>query len=393
MTSEFLTCVICGQIGQGNHFGVFSCRACAAFFRRAADSKWSTMKCMSKHCDGKSYHCKPCRLKRCHTAGMDISKFQHDRDGRQLVPTNRKRKIPETIESILGKPNFIHPSDPAPTFRPYVDLSALIAQAMDILQKGPPTPIIAKNHLKKLNFAESCMRRTENQRKMELITKKEVMSFWEYNLLTTAKWLTHFDKFQELDHEMKIKVLFAVWHVWGRLDKLVGTALYRIRNKEAKKVDRLAGNGIITDMIDVKTDSEWMSNYPIEKLRYFLDGVRICDLFPMIDEIQILEITETELSFMFAQLCFQYASSRFGGKISEIMEGFLEILSNDLHSYYIEDCKMPRYSGRLSKLLKINKEILENVREYRSRAEIAKVFNVFNLSFSHPEMFRDTGYV
>lgn len=354
---------------------------------------------MSRHCDGKAYHCKPCRLKRCHAAGMDISKFQHDRDGRQLVATNRKRKIPETIETVLGKPHFvlINPSDPSDPIlkreRPYVDLSWLISQAMDILRTGPPTPIIAKNYLQKMNFGESCMRRVDTHRKFELITKKEVMSFWEYNLLATAKWLTHFDKFQELDHELKLQILFAVWHVWGRLDKLVGTALYRSRNANAKKVDRLAGNGIITDMIDVKTDSGWMSSYPIEKLRYFLDGVRICDLFPLIDELQTMNISETELSFMLAHLCFQYASNRFGGKIAEIMEHFLEVLSNDLHDYYVEEKLMPRYSARLGKMLKINKDILENVRMYRSRAVVAKVFDVFNLSFSHPDMFRDTGYV
>uniref|UniRef100_A0A1I7V233 NR LBD domain-containing protein n=1 Tax=Caenorhabditis tropicalis TaxID=1561998 RepID=A0A1I7V233_9PELO len=95
---------------------------------------------------------------------------------------------------------------------------------------------------------------------------------------------------------------------------------------------------------------------------------------------------------MLAQLCFQYAANRFGGEISKTMEGFIEILSNDLHDYYVNERNMSRYSGRLGKLLKINKEILENVRMYRSRGEVARVFDVFNLEFSHPEMFKDTGY-
>ncbi|KAF1752987.1 hypothetical protein GCK72_019542 [Caenorhabditis remanei] len=394
--TDFLTCLICGQVGQGKHFGVFSCRACAAFFRRAADSKWSRMKCLSKHCNGKSYHCKPCRLKRCYDMGMDITKFQHDCDGRQLIPSNRKRKIPDSIEIVLGKPHFLlmNPmGEELKEKKPYVDLSFLISQASDIFKMGPPAPVLATSYLQKLNYGESCMRRTENRRKLDMITRKEVVSFWEYNLITTAKWLTYFDKFQELDHDLKMQVLFAVWHVWGRLDKLMGTALYRIRNKEANKADRLAGNGIITDMVDVKTDAEWMSSYPIEKLRYFLDGVRISDLFPLIDELQTLDITETELSFMLAHLCFQYAANRLGGKLADILEGFVEVLSQDIHKYYVEEKLMPRYAGRLSKLLKINKEILENVREYRSRAQVARVFGVFKLKFSHPEIFRDTGYV
>lgn len=96
---------------------------------------------------------------------------------------------------------------------------------------------------------------------------------------------------------------------------------------------------------------------------------------------------------MLAQLCFQYAATRFGGKIAEVMEKFMDILSNNLHDYYIQEKMMPRYSGRLTKLLKINTAILENIRNYRTRADIAKVFDVFNLEFSHPEMFFDTGFI
>ncbi|CAP35444.1 Protein CBG17903 [Caenorhabditis briggsae] len=125
--------------------------------------------------------------------------------------------------------------------------------------------------------------------------------------------------------------------------------------------------------------------------RFFLDGMRGLDLLHLIDEIQSLDLTETELTFMLAHLCFQYVASRYGGKMSEVMEQFLGELSNDLHEYYTKDRMMIRYSGRLMKLLRINKEILENIRLYRGRAEVAKVFDVFHLDFSHPEMFRDTG--
>ncbi|CAL2044018.1 unnamed protein product [Caenorhabditis brenneri] len=397
--SEGPPCEICGQNGQGNHFGVISCRACAAFFRRAADSKWSTMACLSKHCDGKTYHCKPCRLRKCREVGMDTSKFQHDRDALRIATVTRKRKLPQTVEFFFGKPHFVLfcPLDPTnPTKKKientYVDLSLLISQAMDILNLGAEKPLVAKNSLQKLSYGYNCMKRTDELKRLTVVTQKEVTTFWEFHMLTTAKWLTYFDSFQELDQELKTKILFAVWHVWGRLDKLMATALYRNNNKEAKKSERVIGNGVVTDTDSVLNDSRWMSRYPTEQLRYFLDGIRGFDLFHIIDELQVLDPTETELTYMLAHLCFQYVASRFGGKISEVMEGFLEVLSNDLHNYYVQDRMAPRYSGRLMKMLRINKEILENIRLYRGRAEVAKVFEVFNLDFSHPEMFRDTGF-
>ncbi|KAF1752984.1 hypothetical protein GCK72_019539 [Caenorhabditis remanei] len=391
-------CEICGQAGQGNHFGVISCRACAAFFRRAADSKWSKMQCLSKHCDGKIYHCKPCRLKKCRLVGMDTSKFQHDRDALQIA-VSRKRKLPQTVEIICGKPHFVLfcPFGPSESIKnkkenTFVDLSFLVSQAMDIMKEGAESPLIAKNGLHKLNYGYNCMKRTEEMKRITIVTRKEVTSFWEYHFLTTAKWLTYFDKFQDLDQNLKMEILFAVWHVWGRLDKLMATALYRERNKDAKWTERVIGNGMLTDTINVSTDSMWMSSYPTDQLRYFLDGIRGVDLFHLIEELQNLDLTETELTFMLAHLSFQYVSTRFGGKISEVMEGFLEELSNDLHNYYTQERMMIRYSGRLMRLLRINKEILENIRVYRGRAEVAKVFDVFNLQFSHPEMFIDTGF-
>ncbi|CCD73117.1 Nuclear Hormone Receptor family [Caenorhabditis elegans] len=400
-TTSCPPCIICGQNGQGHHFGVISCRACAAFFRRAADSKWSRMKCLSKYCDGKTYHCKPCRLKKCRDVGMDVSKFQHDRDALQIVHPNRKRKLAQLADPIFSEPNFVFffPQDredlKLKKKNTYVDLSLLVSQAMEIIKTGPETPLVAKNQLQKLNFGFNCMKHTgiANFQRIHLVTRKEVTGFWEYHMLASAKWLTYFDEFQQLDQDVKRKILFGVWHVWGRLDKLMGTALFRIKNKEASLSDRVVGNGIVTDMNCVVAETKWMSRLPVQQLRYFIDGIRAWDLFPLIDELQALDITETELSFMLAQLCFQYAATRFGGKIAEVMEKFMDILSNNLHDYYIQEKMMPRYSGRLTKLLKINTAILENIRNYRTRADIAKVFDVFNLEFSHPEMFFDTGFI
>nr|AAR11987.1 nuclear receptor NHR-128 [Caenorhabditis elegans] len=69
-------CEICGQKTSGRHFGVMSCRSCAAFFRRAATWKTERADCKKENCQiferGK-FSCKVCRLKRCLEVGMDAS--------------------------------------------------------------------------------------------------------------------------------------------------------------------------------------------------------------------------------------------------------------------------------------------------------------------------------
>ncbi|PIC25028.1 hypothetical protein B9Z55_018118 [Caenorhabditis nigoni] len=366
------SCEVCGQAGHGLHFGVNSCRACAAFF---------------------SYHCKPCRLKKCRAVGMSTSNFQHGRDAVQIYTNSfsRKRKLPQTVELLSGKPHFVLFHSSTLKTKTYVDMSLLMSQAIDIFKFGAEKPLVAKNGLLKLSYGYDCIKKREERQTIEKVTRKEITNFWEHHVLTTAKWLTYFDSFDRLEMDFKMDILKAVWHVWGRLDKMVATALYRTNNKDAKLSEKIIGNGVLTDISLVRVDSNWMSRYSTEQLSYFLNGMRGLDLLHLIDEIQNLDLTETELTFMLAHLCFQYVASRYGGKMSEIMEEFLGELANDLHDYYTKDRMMIRYSGRLMKLLRINKEILENIRLYRGRAEVAKVFDVFHLDFSHPEMFRDTG--
>ncbi|CAI2352560.1 unnamed protein product [Caenorhabditis sp. 36 PRJEB53466] len=389
------SCMICGMNGQGNHFGVVSCRACAAFFRRTADSKWSRMKCLSRHCDGKTYHCKPCRLKRCRDVGMDPSKFQHNRDA---LMTSRKRKLPQTLEHFVGTPHFVLFCSSASDLesgqqKTFVDLSILVSKAIEIMRMGPPTPIYAKNPLEKLGNGMNSLKMRPEHKKLDRITRIEIAGIWEFHLLTVAKWIVNFDKFQVLEPDLKLKILFAMWHVWGRLDKLMATAQYRERDENAKETERVFGNGLVKDMVTFDGDATWMTNCPLDTIGYFLDGICVWDLYSVIEQLIELKLSETELTFMLAQLSFEYVGARFGGAIREMMDAFQAELSDNLHDYYLNERNMVRYSGRLMQMLRINKEIQENIRKYRPRAEVAKIFDVFKLDFSHPDMFKDTGFV
>ena len=74
----------------------------------------------------------------------------------------------------------------------------------------------------------------------------------------------------------------------------------------------------------------------------------------IINSIMKLDPTDIELTYMFAQLCFEYAGKRYPGEIQKITDHFQQILSNDLHDYYINDQKRERYFFRLNELMKVN---------------------------------------
>ncbi|UMM33549.1 hypothetical protein L5515_006982 [Caenorhabditis briggsae] len=383
--SPIRNCLVCGtENNHGNHFDVQCCRACAVFFRRRAGTKYTKLQCQSIHCDVNSKLCKPCRLRRCYAVGMNIDKFQHNRD-----PLKTIQKIPETFSTFIGHlVIFCIPDDFCK--KTFVDLNELMKKASEIFVSGAETPYCGNSQLKKLTIASSF---SKDCKMFKTLTYGEMSFFWEYYFLRTAKWLTYFDEFQTIPHTMKLQLLSSIWHVFGRLDKMLSTASARKRKICQNNRMWAMSNGIIMDLDRTKVDLTHLTKYPQEQVFYFLNSIAVFDLASEIEKLGELNITDMEFNFMLAQLVFSYAGKRFQGDVMNICDRFLEVLSDDLHNYYVNETKMTRYSGRLSQLMQINNAIQNDIWKNRPRGELAALFNVFTVQFSHPDMFIDTGLV
>ncbi|CAB3399121.1 unnamed protein product [Caenorhabditis bovis] len=83
MTIEKNLCSVCGEDGNGVHFGAETCRACAAFFRRSVALN-KQYKCRgSGNCEVLSTVrcvCRSCRLAKCFAVGMKREGVQRHRD-------------------------------------------------------------------------------------------------------------------------------------------------------------------------------------------------------------------------------------------------------------------------------------------------------------------------
>lgn len=97
------TCKICFQRADGIHFAVYSCRACAAFFRRTVIMKLEyTCKEQGKCTVEKSHRnlCRSCRYTRCLNEGMQIELVQYQRDS-----IGKKKSASKTPVDALFTPN------------------------------------------------------------------------------------------------------------------------------------------------------------------------------------------------------------------------------------------------------------------------------------------------
>ncbi|CAL2043270.1 unnamed protein product [Caenorhabditis brenneri] len=332
------------------------------------------------------YYCKSCRLKKCFEKGMETKKFQNSRD-----PISSTRTRPPSLASFLGRPEFILACEPDKVcnIKTVIDVSYLIDKAMKILDQKQdfPTPYIFENSLERITLAME--RRRQPKRKLRNITKVgklEAMLFWEQSFVAAAEWFAGFSEFVELEMNVKIEILTSSWLLFGCLERLAKSAEF-CKSQLLGYNEFVCSDGATVIFDKVKVDWSWCTNYSMEQLRGFLTPNIEKHWRTPVETLMKLEPSNIELNFMLLQLCLHEAGKRNQGKVLEATDHLLQIQADNLHDYYTKQLKMPYYSGRLAKLMKVNQAIQADVRERKERSLIGKLFNLFTVEYSHPEMF------
>ena len=106
-------CLICGDRASGIHFGVLTCEACKAFFRRTDLSSSSvSVACSPIRCSitvGSRNLCPSCRYEKCQRLGMDRNNVIFGKPRRQQRTTEEDQRTErflserfERLKSILA---------------------------------------------------------------------------------------------------------------------------------------------------------------------------------------------------------------------------------------------------------------------------------------------------
>ncbi|KAM4566183.1 estrogen-related receptor gamma [Odontesthes bonariensis] len=103
-------CLVCGDFASGYHYGVASCEACKAFFKRTIQGNIEYSCPVMNECEitkRRRKACQACRFQKCLQAGMMREGVRLDRvrGGRQKY----KRRV-ETGLSFYAKPSYSHPT-------------------------------------------------------------------------------------------------------------------------------------------------------------------------------------------------------------------------------------------------------------------------------------------
>lgn len=101
--SQTEECSVCGDVADGYHYGVLSCRGCNAFFRRAITYGLTFTCRRDGNCrvdKNARCACRACRLKKCEKVGMDRRAVQPRRDsGNDHNKTESDSSLSESAKS------------------------------------------------------------------------------------------------------------------------------------------------------------------------------------------------------------------------------------------------------------------------------------------------------
>ncbi|EFO95019.1 hypothetical protein CRE_09171 [Caenorhabditis remanei] len=295
-----------------------------------------------------------------------FSDFQYNRDAMLAESTS---SITPSISYFVGRPEFLLFCDSGMSthFTPknVLDVQYLISEASRLLNQGCESPIFAENQLKKLTIGFNFVRLdTENVKTFEKVGQTEFMDVIEYYFLTTTKWILHFEEFQKLDRSIQVRLSLllasthlmtlvqTIWYVWIKIHKCVSTIAYRKAHPNVCSTYKVLRNHVL-DRKKGGLDTSWISDFPEEYVSKYMLSQHMYD-FDIMNIIEQLDLSDVELTYMFAQICFEYAGKRFPGEIQNITDHFQQILSNDLHEFYVTDQRRNRYSHRLNELMKVN---------------------------------------
>ncbi|CAP25547.1 LOW QUALITY PROTEIN: Protein CBG04928, partial [Caenorhabditis briggsae] len=360
-------CKICGYPGHGVHFGVITCRACAAFFRRfvVMNLQYSCVKsevrCSLDRIRRSS--CRHCRFQKCLQMGMKADKVQWNRDTNAHyteIDQHEKRELSWTSEPSISQSNQSFSETEVAGKISYYDDLDFSFQSQNSIQEEVYRIFSFKienpHSLKPLfKFTEGLKRIREHQKtndiKIEFEFSLESLALhWKKQAKNTAYLMTHSLNFQNLELSQKMKKFRKCWKSLYRLERILVSVEIFGDDCVTKKVRIQFENGIKL-FYQGYSSSNPKSKCSFSLSRYFKKYANRL-LNEVANPLIPLKLTLEEKSFLILTFLWTLGNFKLSMTYLNKSNDFLDEISDELHEYYrmhrVENC-----SPRALKMVKI----------------------------------------
>ncbi|CAJ0584200.1 unnamed protein product, partial [Mesorhabditis spiculigera] len=395
-----LSCEICQLEAGGLHFGVASCRACAAFFRRSVVLKLA-YKCQKEHnCDvtkKQRFSCRCCRFQKCLDRGMRPSMVQPNASDKNdtahsssllsevsTPPSTTSGRfeaspsssgIPDMTQVVSGvtppERSLILEKQKAlrikvdTLFETHNTLSSFILPIkLSLIQQG----LVALNdHLQKWPLCTP-----EHVKQGEPFTLLEVSMNIDQEIENIAVFCMSLDDFAHLDKDQKWALFKRFWNNFVALERYKAAA--RCLGKPPLGL-WLNYNGCYYDF---HKNADWTRDSPeVKKFVEFITPSCLKEMHLLGNQLQRMEPTDFELVFCMLQTMWSVKRDTIISETTAAMaDSVKRRLAQEVHDYYTVQMKRTNYAARLMQMMSIVASLDEIEQQRREDRTVCRTFEL-----------------
>ncbi|KAE9547574.1 hypothetical protein FO519_009217 [Halicephalobus sp. NKZ332] len=393
-------CQICEDKAHGFHFGVLSCRACSAFFRRTIALNMIYHCRFQRTCQiDKSIRCmcRRCRYEKCIALGMNPDSVQLHRDS---IKSTKKSK--SSIKSSKLPSLDLPPSNPKLLDDSEKELFSRINLILDEAIINPRTSEDV-SLLEMFEMGLDHLRKRRSEVHFEKLADLELYHGTD-DFLKTLKENWHnvvdmsgreVDLYAELLSFIRPFVLLPEDQRWPLFKQF---ALSFMRFERAYEVYRVLGDNL-EDLRSVTFNGQVIDFYGslLKEVHYSKEKEKCKNILSMfkfdktqqqkglVDPLKEIKITEVE----FCALCLHLLWVPPGfdiltEKTEKTATYCRRRIFADLHNYYINSLGMTNYAVRLGDFLALMTTLEKNVSKNKEHILVA---DLFSLTKIHPNVY------
>ncbi|CAC51060.3 NR LBD domain-containing protein [Caenorhabditis elegans] len=399
-------CQICAKTSNGMHFGAMTCRACAAFFRRAVVLKLEYSCKAKKMCQlegGGRSMCRYCRFEKCKEIGMDAEKviLDYDPTASQKVPVMPKidkvqenEPAPATSKShadkITVKIDFTELTEKLKEmFETQKRSSGELSGSLDSDESSTDSVYLndLQNLTKALNEFQAPIKDKKDIVNLDRADMKKVIYWLNFRVKKYATWYSHATYLIEhLPMNQKFETYRKSWNLLRMFERIAMTwKHYGNEMFEGHFILVSDDTKMIIDksLIHFEEISDVTDEYFRRLFHPFLNQYMEEVAKPMSE----LDLTTEEIVFCMVNI-LGYDASGLTPETIETLHKFKEIIADQMHSYYTNSTNIKMYSHRIMKLMQLVKSITKIAREKSRLRDVIYVFDIYKAEISDPCFFQ-----
>ncbi|CAI5451875.1 unnamed protein product [Caenorhabditis angaria] len=372
-------CKVCGNKAHGIHFGVISCRACAAFFRRfiVLNLEYVCLKDPEK-CDvdiNRRNSCRHCRFQKCLTVGMTTDNVQFNRDVYLYDKEGRKPKKKTSKSTSSCSVEVIEVIEEVPStslqnmevvLQENVYRATVLEECKNIdirvkcekiFQSGYPNiyeDLGNMNFLEKVAFGLEKLRADQEVIDINFdnrLSYDNLVPHWASVSTKLANLFMHSWAFRNIHPYEQTRIFRYVWKTLYRLERLQMTVkIFGEKCVDEKKIIINCKRAIQLDALfmDIEGISREKKKFTLTEYKKYAHR--------LIDEIAKplckLDLSTIEVAYMLC-ICCQYNEEYFfGNNVTPVTDVFQDQIGENLHEYY-KSIGIINYAPRVKLIMSI----------------------------------------